>query len=202
MYKIHERCIGFATRLLKSLPEGYHYHDIKHTMEVFRASMSYGRSEGLKQKDLILLGIAALFHDTGYISLYEKNEPVGADIARKYLLREGFGKRDITKVSSLIMATEMPQMPKNLMQKIICDSDLDSLGRKDFFKRGNLLKKELEEVKSIRYTKQEWYTIQRNLVMKHRYFTKSAQMQRARQQRRNLEMLEFFLSRTRAERTL
>ncbi len=194
MYKIHERCIGFVTRLLESLPKGYHYHDIKHTMEVFRASMSYGRAEGLKQKDLLLLGIAALFHDAGYISAYEKNEPAGADIARKYLSGKGFGKRDIAKVSSLIMATQMPQKPKNLTQKIICDSDLDSLGRKDFFKRGNLLRKELEKVKGARYTRQEWYTSQRNFVMKHRYFTKSAQRLRERQQRRNLEMLELLLS--------
>ena len=34
--------------------------------------------------------------------------------------------------SQLILATKVPQKPKNKLEKIICDADLDYLGREDF----------------------------------------------------------------------
>jgi hypothetical protein len=42
------------------------------------------------------------------------------------------------------MATKLPPNPKNLLEKIICDSDLDYLGRSDFIPVSNTLFEELK----------------------------------------------------------
>ena len=53
------------------------------------------------------------------------------------------------------MATKMPQRPKNLLQQIICDADLDYLGRNDFFILSEKLHKEFIEYK-IACNDEEW----------------------------------------------
>lgn len=175
-----------------------YYHNIKHSTDVYKRSMIYGKMEGLSKKDLYLLGIAAIFHDTGYIYRYNKNEPIGAKIAGKYLRKMNFKKKDIDTISKLILATDFPQKPHNLTQKIICDADLDSLGRKDFIKRGLLLRKELEAQKAIFYTDNEWNKIQLNFISKHRYFTKSARKLRNSVQKINRsKMMKLLKQKTR-----
>ena len=175
--------------LAKKLPKGMHYHDIKHTLEVYTAVMRYGRMEKLDDADVELLSIAGIFHDTGYIYRYERNEPAGARVAEHYMEREGFSAEEIRKVKSLIMATQMPQRPKGLMQQIICDADLDSLGRADFIRRGNMLRKELEERRKKHFSEDEWNSIQIDFIKNHRYFTRSAKKLRDAGKRRNIARL-------------
>ena len=178
----------------KLTPGCYFYHDIKHTQDVYKHAIIYAKMEKLSQKQTLLIGIAALFHDIGYIVAYDKNEPIGAKLAKEYLYKKGFASDNVNTVSDLIIATQMPQKPQSLMQMIICDADLDSLGRKDFFRRGNLLKSELEKVKGIRYTKKEWDSIQLNFIKNHKYFTKSARKLRDKSQKLNIIALERLLS--------
>ena len=47
------------------------------------------------------------------------------------------------------MATKFPQDPHNLLEEIICDADLDFLGRTDFYPIGNSLFEELQDYQLI-----------------------------------------------------
>lgn len=184
------RALRYVKSLLKNkLPDNMHYHDIRHTVDVYTSAMRYGKMEGLGKRDVELLGIAGIFHDTGYIERYEKNEPFGARIAQRYMKTEGFAKNEIVKVKALIMATQMPQRPKNAMQRIMCDADLDNVGRSDFFARGDLLRKELEARRGKEFSDDEWNKIQMNFITSHRYFTKSARKMRDAGKRRNIARL-------------
>ncbi len=177
----------------KKLPKSMYYHDIKHTLEVYRSAIRYGKMEGLSKKDITLLALAGIFHDTGYVRKYNKNEHEGADIAKKYLTTAGFGRKEISIISKLILATQMPQRPKNLMQEIICDSDLDSLGRRDFFLRGSYLRKELETRRGFRFSDKEWDMIQIKFLASHKYFTESARKMRCDRKKKNLKKLKQML---------
>lgn len=179
--------------LAKKLPDDMCYHDIRHTVDVYTGAMKYGRMEGFSEKDIELLGIAGIFHDTGYIERYEKNEPVGARIAERYMRKEGFGKVEIRKVKGLIMATQMPQRPRGMMQRVMCDADLDSLGRNDFMGRGNMLRKEIEIRRGKRFSDDEWNNIQVNFVSSHKHFTRSAKRLRDAGKRRNIAKLKRML---------
>ncbi len=179
--------------LAKKLPKEMHYHDIKHTLDVYTVAMRYGRMEKLGSDDVELLGIAGIFHDTGYIYRYEKNEPEGAMVAESYMRKEGFREEEIRKVKALIMATQMPQRPRGLMQQIMCDADLDSLGRDDFIRRGNMLRKELEGRRKKPFSEDEWNSIQIDFIKSHKYFTKSARKLRNAGKRRNIARLRQML---------
>ena len=86
----------------------------------------------MSPQDFFILKTAVLFHDMGYINQYENNETIGVEYARKFLPEYGYFKIQIEKISKLILVTKVPQTPKNKLEKIICDADLDYLGREDF----------------------------------------------------------------------
>ena len=59
------------------------------------------------------------------------------------------------------------------MEQIICDSDLDYLGREDFWQIGNNLYKELE-IYGILNNQEDWNRLQLKFLSSHQYFTQSA----------------------------
>ena len=71
------------------------------------------------------------------------------------------------------MATQLPPTPKTLLQKIICDSDLDYLGRSDFIPVSDTLFKELKE-QNIITSLNEWNKLQVKFLSGHAYFTNTA----------------------------
>ena len=52
-----------------------------------------------------------------------------------------------TAASLGIIATTMPQRPKNLVEKVVCDADLIHIGTKEFFRKNDLLKEEIERLR-------------------------------------------------------
>lgn len=75
------------------------------------------------------------------------------------------------------MATKIPQQPHNLLEQIICDADLDYLGRDDFYKIGETLRKEFLHY-SIVNSDEEWETLQIKFLQNHHYHTISSQQLR------------------------
>jgi len=70
----------------------------------------------------------------------------------------------------LIYVTQIPHQPKSLLEEIICDADLDYLGRDDFHQIADSLKNELMAFGKIQSDKQ-WDEIQIPFLEKHSYFT-------------------------------
>jgi predicted metal-dependent HD superfamily phosphohydrolase len=96
-------------------------------------------------------------------------------------------------VKELILATAFPQHPRNELEYIICDSDLDILGTSRFLEHSLALKKELEENKGKKYTDKEWYENQLSLLKEHKYFTASARALRISMQDANIRKLEILI---------
>ena len=59
----------------------------------------------------------------------------------------------------MIMATKIPQSPRNGLEEIICDADLDYLGRDDFYEIGATLFEELKAY-NVLQNEREWNRIQ------------------------------------------
>jgi hypothetical protein len=77
----------------------------------------------------------------------------------------------------MIMATKVPQTPHTLLEKIICDADLDYLGRDDFYAVGSRLFDEMK-VRGFVESEREWNLIQKTFLETHRYHTKYARQHR------------------------
>ena len=120
------------------LPAGIKYHDAAHTLHptkgVVATADRIGKSENISEHDRELLIAAAYFHDTGYIREYEKNEPIAARMAGRILKLIGYKSGEIELIQNMILATNLALEPKSHIEKILCDADLDHLGREDFSK--------------------------------------------------------------------
>ena len=154
------------------------YHNIDHTLDVTARCQDIASAEGITDKDTLLaLHIASLYHDAGFLFVYVGHEEKGCEMAREQLSGFGVTGSMIENICAIIMATKIPQSPKNLLQQIICDADLDYLGREDFFTISENLCKEVLEYKIVG-SKKEWEERQVYFLQTHTYFTQSSQKKR------------------------
>ena len=159
--------------LEKELSPNLHYHSINHTKDVTEAVERLALMEGITDEGLFLLKSAATYHDAGFVEQYDKNEEIGMRMAREILPKYGYSQEQIDVIDGLIKSTEIPQSPNTLLQQIMCDADLDYLGRDDFHDIASLLRRELREHGKID-SDRLWDEIQVKFLTSHTYFTKSA----------------------------
>jgi uncharacterized protein len=157
-------------KLENELPAHLTYHNIKHTEDVMQAAVAIANQEGINAHDTHLLLTAALLHDTGFLKLRDGHEAESCNIARKYLPGYEYLPEDVEQVCHLIMATRVPQSPQDPLQQILCDADLDYLGRDDFFTLSDRLFVELN-AECIIKNKNEWNLEQVDFMARHYYFT-------------------------------
>ena len=161
------------TMLAKKLPKNLHYHSIWHTKDVTAAAERLALMEGIEDEGLFLLKSAASYHDAGFIEKYDNNEPIGIQMAHEHLPKFGYSEIQIKGIEALIYATIFPHNPTNHLEEILCDADLDYLGRDDFWEISDKLRRELKEHGKIN-SDRKWDEIQVNFFNKHKYFTKTA----------------------------
>ncbi len=165
---------AFVFDLLRTrLPENLHYHGLDHTRDVINAAMRLADMEDVQGDDRLLLRTAALFHDTGFTVSSKEHEREGCAIAKAQLPAFEYSNADITVITGIIMATRMPQQPATHLQKIMCDADLDYLGRDDYsaisrklFDEWNAAGKKIGE--------DEWNRQEIDFLLNHKYWTDSA----------------------------
>jgi len=159
--------------LQNNLSSELYYHGIHHTLDALRTSKVYLRHVDIGPHESKLLRLGILLHDIGFIESTIDHELRGARIAEKLLREYDFPSEDIQIIKGLIMATRIPQEPKTFLEKIICDVDLDYLGRPDFYEISETLFQELKVYTSIR-DRNEWNKLQVGFLEAHRYHTEFA----------------------------
>lgn len=165
------------------------YHGAHHTYDVLKVIDQYIKREGVDNYCAKLLRIGALFHDIGFTVSNEKHEERGAEIAKEYMQYYGFSNKEIEIVKGFIIATRIPQTPKTFLEKIICDADLDYLGRNDFYPISDQL---FEELKAFSILKDinEWNKTQIKFLEAHEYHTYFAKKNRQPLKEKRIEELK------------
>lgn len=180
-------------RLEKELPPDLYYHGIHHTRDdVMPAVERLAKAARLGPDETLLLRTAALYHDTGYIEDYYNNEEIGMRIAHETLPYFGYRPEQIETVNRIIIVTRLPQCPTNLVEEIMCDADLDSLGRKDFFITSHRLRLE-RSVYDAPLSLSEWYPIQLEFLESHHYWTAAARFLRDTGKQNNINEIKQLL---------
>ena len=177
-------------RLTSELSPKLFYHSLEHTLDVLESTCRLNEIENVDENSKIILETAAMFHDAGMLIQYSDHEAQSVTMIQKILPGVEYTKAEIDQISGLIMATMMPQRATNLHEQIICDADLDYLGRNNFFI--NSFKLRLEwQVNGIRNsTLREWIDIQIKFLSEHHYFTRSAIILRNEEKLKNLTELK------------
>lgn len=177
----------------QSLPDKLFYHNIKHTIDVVTEVELIGWAERLSEEEILILKLAGLFHDSGHVIDYDNHEFHGAEIAKRMLVKYHYSDEILEKVCHLIMVTKFPPEPKDILEKVICDSDLDYLGRADFIPVSNMLFEELK-VRNLIGSFNDWNKKQLSFIKKHQYFTDTAQNLREVNKNKQIARLQKLLA--------
>ncbi len=173
----------------ENMPKKYVYHDLEHTQNVVRSCGELGEKYFLGEKDMELLLVAAWFHDLGYVDGPEDHEERGAEKAAEFLREKGLGEEDIDKVKACIRATKMPQSPVDIMGKIICDSDLNHLGKNSYWERCDKVRQELTLAKNVVMPEGDWIDFELRFLEAHNYHTDIAQASWGEQKKDHIKQL-------------
>ncbi len=180
-------------RLERELPKHLYYHNLKHTIDVTIGVEIIGSGEGVSKEEMLMLKTAALFHDFGQIKGAVDHEDRGCEIAREILPKFGYDEDEIELITGIIMATKLPPKPKTLLQKIICDADLDYLGRRDMVPVSDTLYRELK-VQGLIGSFNDWNKLQVKFLSNHQFFTKTAQNMRQESKEKQIERIKALIT--------
>ena len=131
--------------LASSLDPSLKYHTEKHSDDVTDMAIALGASDQLDEHSLLLLGIAAAYHDAGFIEHRDDHEIVSAKLAERAMEADGrFSKEDIRLTRQMILDTKLqPDGPshkiRSRLSSWLIDADLANLGRTDFLAQTELL---------------------------------------------------------------
>ena len=168
------------------------YHGIHHVSNVMDAAMMLASNSAISDKDLLLLKTAILLHDSGFTKTYYDHETESMKIAEKLLPSYGYSKDDIERINGMIQATRIPQVPKNELEEIIADADLEYLGTDRFDEIGESLFKELTAFGFVK-SRDQWNQIQVKFISSHSYFTNFCKKFREPEKQKNLERVKQLL---------
>lgn len=159
-------------RLENDLPPDLCYHGAHHTAkDVVPAATRLADAYDLPTDERVILLTAAWYHDIGFIERYDANEPIAAHIAQETLPGYGYTTEQIERVSNIILATQLGRQPTTLLEEIMVDADLDSLGRPDLINVGKKLRREEEIFWDKHLSDADWYREEINFLRRHRYHT-------------------------------
>ncbi len=158
------------TRLRTELPVARTYHSLEHTLDVYASVVDIAEQEGVTGEGLTLLKIAALYHDCGFTVQDLDHELAGCGLVREKLPEFGFSAEQVERICDMIMSTRIPQTPRNKLARILCDADLDYLGRGDFERIGSTLFQEMRHY-GVLSTERQWNELQVRFLERHKYFT-------------------------------
>jgi uncharacterized protein len=168
-------------QLTKQLAPNLIYHNRDHTFEdVLPVATRLAERCAVTPHECTLIRLAAAFHDIGWTVRRHEHEAVGIEIVHEVLPHYGFLPDDIDLVAGMIQATHIPQQPRTLLEQIVADADLDSLGRDDFWSRTADLRAEMATFDEV-MSDLEWYRYVLAFLENHHYFTAPAKAQRAAQ---------------------
>ena len=169
----------------EKLPSDYVYHNYNHTIETVKACNQLSKSYNLTNRDYEVLMIAAWFHDTGYISVYDNHEEKSVKFMKEYLTGT-YPEDEIREIEALILSTRYQSVPDGSMQEILHDADYINLGRKNFNRRADLLRIEWERILQKRYNEEEWAQIQLQFLIDTSFKTEEAVLKYNEQRELNI----------------
>lgn len=177
-------------RLKDELPNYLAYHGYHHTLDVYEMTIDIAKEEGVHdEEELTMLKTAALYHDSGFLSVYKGHEEVSCLLVKEILPHYEYNDKQIEVICSMIMATQIPQHPTTKLEEILADADLDYLGRDDFYPIADSLYQELKSIEAVQNV-DEWNRIQISFLEEHHYYTRTCIERRKAEKDKRLEELK------------
>lgn len=170
--KILKEAENFVTVFLaKNLSDNFKFHTIYHTKYVVENSELIGRECGISEDEINILKLSAWFHDVGYAVDPADHEKESVNIATKFLISKEVDEAIIKQVERCILATKIPQQPKDLLSKIICDADLKHLTEDNYFEEIDKMRIEWTNLLGEKIGKRKFHKNSVKFFKAHQYHT-------------------------------
>ncbi len=174
----------------EKLSPDYTFHNMEHTRYVAEKSEWIGKNNGLTSGEVNRAVLCALFHDTGYVNGMENHEMRSAEIAENFLRSKAVDEKMIDGIRECILATRIPQEPKDMVAQVVCDADMAHLAEDDYFKRIEKLRKEWKNILGKKISKLKFHKISEKFFRQHEYFTDFAKKELQGKKEKNLKLIE------------
>lgn len=165
------------------------FHNLEHTEYVVRKASEIAGHYQLSEKDMLVVFIAAWFHDTGYLQApAHLHEQKSVEMMKHFAQENNLPADIITEVEDCILATARNKEPVGLLQEIICDADTYNFGTKDFKKTNKQVYTEWKNFNPS-LLKQTFDLGAINLLDSHRYYTNYCKEQLQENKIKNMKKL-------------
>ncbi|MEZ5042627.1 MAG: DUF5706 domain-containing protein [Saprospiraceae bacterium] len=160
-----------TTLLTEKLSDDHTYHNLAHTLKVREACLEIAKGMDINKDELEILELAALFHDTGFITQYDGHEAVSHHLAAEFLEARDYKDKKQQKVLGCIDATQVGREPQSVLEEIMKDADLLNLGSNDYLVSLANLRAEWAVILGQQYSDEDWCKLNIDFLGKHRYYT-------------------------------
>ncbi len=160
-----------APLLETQLPARLTYHTLRHTATVAKEARALAAAAALSPADTEALLVAAWFHDTGYLDVYDGHEYRSMERADAWLATQNVPAARRQLVQDLIRATHRDEPAETELQKLLVDADLSNLARDDFRASAELLRAEWEVALGKTYSSEAWAEVQLDFMQAHKYLS-------------------------------
>ena len=136
---------GILDRLSRELDASLFYHRPAHTEDVIQQALTLAKLDALDAHSMLLIAVAAAFHDAGFLVTRSGHESISADMAATAMAGDKrFSQTDIDLVADMIMDTQVYQTgavhrTNTPLSAWLLDADLANFGRDDFFEQFQLV---------------------------------------------------------------
>lgn len=147
------------------------FHNLGHTLTVVDRTKEIAGHYNLSEREMLVLYIAAWFHDTGHLFVEPKeHEAKSVELMKDFMKDNLDDEALISEVGDCILATRRVTEPSGILQQILCDADTFHLGTKEFKKNNKRVKKE-EKLRNNGEISVNWDEKVIQFLEDHKYYT-------------------------------
>ncbi len=148
----------------------YHYHNAEHTLNVCTMIAEFSENCILPENEIAALKIAAIFHDFGYLESAFDNEGLALPFMMEFCKKYGVEEKVSHRAGELIMETAFPYHPVSAAGELLCDADIEYIGRVCFFEKAGLFRQEMSALNHI-YSDQQWWKLELDFLQNNQFFS-------------------------------
>jgi len=166
------------------------YHNLQHTQKVVSRAKEIACHYNLIENDMLIVQVAAWFHDTGYLSAEPAMHEEKSVELMKDFMKDFPGQEDLVRsIEECILATKATVKPMNLMQQIMVDADTYNLGTKEFNTTNYQVYKE-HIARNGSISMRDWNRQALKFLKIHQYYTSYCKELLAETKKKNIKKLK------------
>jgi predicted metal-dependent HD superfamily phosphohydrolase len=188
---VYKKIEDYVTSLFEEMHDSdLIFHNLTHTRNVVDQTKEIADHYHLNERDMMVLYIAAWFHDTGYLFTdAAQHEEKSVALMKEFIKDYINDPEPIREIEECILSTKSPRHPSNLLQYILCDADTYHFGTKEFRETNKRIRQEYI-LREGEIDKRKWDEKSLDMLESHEYYTTYCQDLLEEQKKINMKKLK------------